>query len=229
MDTQAPITTADGSISAVTAGVIAATREERLYPDDQPQAPAAQQSPPADQRQAKEPPGATPPADQPSTEASAASDYQLQMPEGVQLDQELLTAAVPMLREAGISSDQASKLVPFVSQVQERFHETQLEQFNGVIASWKEQAKTDPEIGGTNLKETSRLAGIALHAGGAAAANHEVRQLLNDSGLGDHPAFLRLFRTMGREIERLRRRSGFGGGEQSRERALYPDDEPKLT
>lgn len=203
----AQATTISPAAQALTAAV---SRDERAYPDDQPKAEAPEQRPPEDKSLS-------------APDAPADSEYQLQMPEGVQLDQELLTAAVPMLREAGISSDQASKLVPFVSQVQQRFHESQLDQFSELRASWAKDARSDREIGGEHWKETSRLAGVALHAGGAASLTHEARQLLDESGLGNHPSMLRLFRTMGAHIERLERQTG-SRDPASREHRAYPDD-----
>jgi len=217
-----PDTSADVAANSVTAAA-APDRSQRLYPDDQP---AASEAPPKQQ--------GAPEAKAPAEEKPAGQEYSLQMPEGIQLDRDLLNAAAPVMREAGISVDQANKLVPLVTQVQERFQQSQLDQLLVVQADWARETKSDPQLGGKNLPETVRLVGRALEAGGAAAKNHEVRELLNESGLGNHPAFVRLFRNLGAEIERLRGKEGNPVRESTREaetrrwqQSVYPNDPAK--
>lgn len=208
------------------------TRADRAYPDDQPK-PDENQAP----RQSQEPPK-TPEQPQPKPDAAqpqekrAGEEYQLQMPEGVQVDQEMLSFAVPVFKELGLTGEQASKLVPLVSQVQDRFNQSQMDAFMIVKRDWVASARTDREIGGGNWKETGRLAGVALDAGGAAAK--DAREVLNESGLGNHPAMIRLFRRMGAEIERLQRQTGDSSrlssvesARRSHQRSVYPNDAPK--
>lgn len=205
----------------------APTREEILYPNDQPQAEAGEPKPPA-----------PPVADKPREDAPQDSkpttdpDYKLQMPDGVELDQDLLTAAVPMLKEAGLSSDQASKLVPLVTQVQERYQQTQLDDFARVKLEWGNETRNDPEIGGKNLTESMRLAAVALNAGGTAGA--EAREILNESGLGNHKVMVRLLRNLGAVIERGNKGSGPMKSVQQQsiehhQKAIYPNDPPRRS
>ena len=72
-----------------------------LYPDDVPDKPAEEKSEPA-------------PAE------PQAIEYQLTSPDGVSIDTDLLSAATPVLRDLGLSNEQASKLVPLASIVQDR-------------------------------------------------------------------------------------------------------------
>jgi hypothetical protein len=126
--------------------------------------------------------------------------YDLQMPEGVQLDREMLSSAMPVFQDAGISRDQAQKLVPLVTQVQQRIYAQQNDEFAAVRLEWAKAAKADTEIGGANFKETGRLVGVALKAGGAGDKTHELRELMNESGLGNHPTVLRVFRKLGSRV-----------------------------
>ncbi len=201
------------------------SRSESAYPDDQPSA-ANTEQPSPEQPQAKDQPNRSAQAEIPDT-----SEYQLRMPDWVRLDAELLTSAVPLLKEAGISSDQAEKLVPFVTQVQERFQQTQLDYFSELRKSWNQEARADHETGGENWNETMRLAGVALRAGGAADMNHETRQVLNESGVGDHPAMIRLFRNIGRRLELMSRQTGISprlsvidAARQAHQKGVYPND-----
>lgn len=188
------------------------SREERVYPDDQPKDRPAE-------------PQERPPQERAETPDKAYDDYRLEMPDGVQIDQDLLVSAVPTLREAGISNEQANKLVPLVTHVQNRLYQSQADHFSKLRSDWAKAAQADDEIGGERWKETGRLAAVALTAGGAGEKMHEARQLLNESGLGNHPAMVRLFRRMGAEIERLQRVAGAGRETRTtRLERAYPDD-----
>lgn len=216
--------------SAATDAAFAAARSERLYPNEQPK---PEGSRPPQTEQAKSPVKVHNDESQQTQPKPADSDFQLQLPEGVQLDQQLLNSAAPVFKELGLSSENASKLVPLVTEVQTRFQQTQLDQFSALTKSWAKEAQADQDMGGQNWKETSRLAGVALQAGGAAASNHEVRQLLDQSGLGNHPAMIRFFRDIGRVVERMkpngssRRLSVIEAARQAHQKAVYPNDPPE--
>jgi hypothetical protein len=192
--------------------------DEVLYPDDQP-APETETS---DQKAEDQ-------TEKPESSADEAEGYDLKMPEGVDLDPELLKEATPTLRELGLSNVQANRLVPLVTKIQDRLLDAQNDNFATLRAVWAREAKGDREIGGEHWKDTIRLSGVALEAGGAKSLKHEARALLEGSGLGNHPTMLRLFRRMGAEIDRLRKQAGVSRGPRpaSREEALYPDDVPK--
>lgn len=164
-------------------------------------------------------------AEKPAAAAEAKSEtqpdaYQLKMPEGVALDRDLLSEATPVLRDLGLSNDQASRLVPLAIRVQERIVDGLADEHSALKADWARATRNDPKIGGRNWKETERLAAIALNSGGAGPGS-EVRELLNETGLGNHPAFVRLFRSLGYQLAAAK---GKGGLQRSRAEILYPDD-----
>lgn len=176
-----------------------------LYPNEVPkEAAPAVVPPPADQSPATEPTEPKP------------GEYQLNMPEGVTVDPDLLTAATPVLRDLGLSDEQASKLVPLAQSVQAQFVSSMTAHHKELRSTWQSEAKADTTIGGDNWKESVRLAGSALNEGGAGPGS-EVRKLLNETGLGDHPAFIRLFRNIGLKL------AGGKAPPQSREQLWYPN------
>ena len=126
-------------------------------------------------------------------------EYQLEMPEGISVDPHLLTAATPVFKELGLTSEQASKFVPLVQQVQQQYLSSMMAEHDEVRTAWKNEARADGTIGGANWNESIRLASNALNVGGAGPGS-EVRKLLNQTGLGDHPAFIRLFRNLGTRL-----------------------------
>jgi hypothetical protein len=178
-----------------------------LYPDDLP----------PEQDDAANPEGAD---DQAKPEA-ASHDYDLTMPDGVALDTALLSTAAPLLRDAGVSRDQAQKLVPIVMQVQERYIRQQYDEFELAKAEWARATSNDPNIGRGNFKETRRLVDVALNAAGAGPKS-EFSQLLAESGLNNHPAVLRVLRFFGQQIEAKGTKARPRG--QSAAERLYPDD-----
>ncbi len=156
---------------------------------------------------------------------------------GVDLDQTLVEKATPLLKDLRLTNDQANKLVGMVPEIQQRTLQALNDDFTATRAGWAKQTREDPEIGGQNLPETISLASRALDKFGAQSAKdskgnetNEFRALLNDSGLGDHPVMLRMFREIGKLVGED---NGLVRGDQnpqtkkSREEILYPDDVPK--
>lgn len=170
-----------------------------LYPNEQP-APA-EDGPPQEQEQ-----------------VAAPESYRLTVPEGMTVDQELLGAATPVLRELGLNDEQASKLAPLAAQVQERTISTLNDEYAALRADWSRQTKADPHLGGERWPETQRMLSVALQAGGA---DSEFRKVMNQSGIGDHPAVIRVFRRLG---EKIAAANGGQAPRQSPSDVLYPND-----
>jgi len=146
----------------------------------------------------------------------------------VEIDSVLLGKADPVLREVGLSNAQANKLAPLVFDIQQRALDLQTAEFDGVKADWAKAAQADPELGGRNWKETEALAARALDTFGAPKGS-PVRQLLDDSGLGNHPEIIRLFREIGKRLTEDGNPPSAPGKPvvKSREEVLYPDDVPQ--
>jgi hypothetical protein len=147
----------------------------------------------------------------------------------VPIDAALLTEATPIFKEAGLTNEQAQKLAPLVLKVQDRLVEQQADDFAAMRAGWAKDARADKEIGGANWKETETLAAKALDTFGA-GKDSEFRKLLNESGFGDHPEMIRMFRNIGEKLgeDPLTPSAQEGKVEKpDRVRTLYPDDLPK--
>lgn len=161
----------------------------------------------------------------------------------VPIDAELLEKATPVLKEIGLTNDQANQvaaLVPEIqSQIEQKLAQTQADSFSAMKADWAKEAQGDKEIGGSKWKETEALAAKALAAFGAPSEIKEVdgknvetnpfRVLLNETGLGNHPVMIRMFRNIGEKLGEGDFVRGEGGGaqKQDRVRTLYPNDKPK--
>jgi hypothetical protein len=147
----------------------------------------------------------------------------------VEIDQALLAEATPVLKELNLTNDQANKVAALVPKVTERMLTRQADEFSALRADWAKEARADKEIGGSNWKETETLAAKALDTFGATEGS-EFRKLLNESGFGDHPEMIRMFRRIGEKLGEDPLTPSASGGKAEkpdRVRTLYPNDLPK--
>lgn len=146
----------------------------------------------------------------------------------VDLDPVLVEKAAPVLKGLNLTNDQANQLVKLVPDIQTRLAEQQNDQFAAMRADWAKSAKADPDIGGKNWTPSLNLAAKALdHLGHPKGS--EFRQLLDETGLGNHPAMVKIFRDVGKMIKEddtLEKGDSTGKPKGDRLVELYPDDVP---
>lgn len=120
---------------------------------------------------------------------AAPEKYEFSAPEGQELDANALAVFEPIAKELGLSQEQAQKLVDIYPQIQQQ----QAEAWSKQVADWGEQVKADKEIGGDKFNASVGAAQRALDQFG----NTELREYLNASGLGNHPALVRFCAKVG--------------------------------
>lgn len=133
-------------------------------------------------------PSAAPAQPQPDTEP----DYKFEMPEGVELDESGVAEFATIAKELKLPADAAKKLVDLEVkrvQAQQQAHAT-------LVESWAESVKADKEIGGDKLNENLAVARKALDQFGSP----ELKDLLNATGLGNHPEVVKLAFKIGKAI-----------------------------
>lgn len=96
-------------------------------------------------------------------------------------------------KELGLTKEQAQKLYKFGT---ERILKTQMEAIKKAGESWVNEVKNDPEIGGAHFEETKANLARVMNKYG----NAEIRQLFNTTQLGSHPAIVKLFNAIGRDL-----------------------------
>lgn len=145
----------------------------------------------------------------------APESYEFKAPEGVQFDDTVIGAFSEVAKELNLPQDQAQKVLDKMAPVMQA---RQLEQFQAARAAWGEAAKTDKEFGGEHLAENLGVAKKALDT----FATPELRTLLDESGLGNHPEVIRMFYRTGKAISEDRFVTGQGGKtNQGDARRLY--------
>lgn len=118
------------------------------------------------------------------SESAVPEEYaEFSMPEGLQVDGELLARANPVFKELGLSQEQAQKLVDLkAAEVLDG-----IEKFHQQRAEWAESCKTDKEIGGEHFHANIGLAQKALNT----YFDPTALEVLKSAGLDNHPDVIR--------------------------------------
>ncbi|MBT9575533.1 MAG: peptidase [Pseudomonas umsongensis] len=123
--------------------------------------------------------------EKPQGAPEAYTDFTL--PEGMEMDAEVLGEFTGLAKELNISQESAQKLIDLQSKIATQ----QAEQYQAAVIKqgeqWKEAVKNDPELGGENYDKSVASAVKVIQAFG----DDGLRDLLNNSGLGNHPALFK--------------------------------------
>ena len=152
-----------------------------------------------------------------ATESVVPEAYDLKMPEGVELDQAAAAEFTAIAKELKLDQAAAQKLADVGAKMAQR----QVEAHAKLVESWAEQVKTDNEIGGDKLAENLGVARKALEAFGTPG----LRDVLNATGLGNHPEVIRAFYKVGKAISEDRFVGGApkGGTADDPAKKLFPN------
>ena len=115
----------------------------------------------------------------------AYEDFKL--PEGMEMDADVLGEFKGLAKELNIPQDKAQKLIDFQTQLASK----QAEQYQAAVTKqaqdWAASIKNDPEVGGENYDKSVESAIKVIQSFGDPA----LTELLNTSGLGNHPALFK--------------------------------------
>lgn len=127
-----------------------------------------------------------------ATEPVVPEAYEFKMPEGVELDTVAADEFTVIAKELKLTQEQAQKVADIGAKQAQRQAEAHAKQ----VEAWTEAVKTDKEIGGDALPENLAIARKALDTFGTP----ELKDILNISGLGNHPAVIKAFYKAGKAI-----------------------------
>ena len=168
----------------------------------------ADDTPPVETPPVETPPVETPPADDtPPPEGTVLTDDKepqgapetyadFTLPDEMDINQPLLDAALPTFKELGLSQIQAQKLIDTYSGQIQADAKASSDSYNQITKDWVDEAKNDKEIGGENFDENVGLAKRAIDKYGTP----KLVEVLNQTGLGNHPEFIRLLTRVGKLI-----------------------------
>ena len=142
------------------------------------------------------------------------------LPEGMDLDETTLADANPLFKEMGLSQAKAQKVVDFYAKQVQAGSAKQADAFNQLMTDWVTSAKNDSEFGGDKFDESVKIAQRSIGTYGTP----ELKQLLEDHGVGNHPEVIRFMLKVGKTLKEDV--PGAAGSaptkEQSRVNILYP-------
>lgn len=127
-----------------------------------------------------------------ATPPVAPESYEFAMPEGVAVDKTAAEEFSAIAKELKLSAADAQK----VADVGAKMAQRQAEAHTKLVESWVEQVKTDKDIGGDKLPENLAIARKAIEAFGTP----ELKDVLNATGFGNHPAVIKAFYNAGKAI-----------------------------
>lgn len=135
-----------------------------------------------------------------------------------QLDSAVLTAFGDVAKELNLTQDAAKAVLDKMTPVMQA---RQAEQIEAARTEWAEQSKADKEFGGEKLQENLGFAKKAMDQ----FATPELKTLLNESGLGNHPEVIRFFVKAGKAISEDKVVTGAQGTatESYNPKRLYPN------
>lgn len=136
----------------------------------------------------------------PGESKDAAVDYKFDVPEGVTLNEGDLKQFTEIAKELKLPQDQASKLVGLaIAREQAR-----AEAFVKQVQTWADEVKADKELG---TDESIATAKKAIDLGPP-----ELKELLNSTGLGNHPVVVRWALSVGKALSEDKFIAGKDGG-----------------
>lgn len=163
--------------------------------NSEPAAPTA----PAAPAPAPEAPAAAAPTEPaaPAPEAPKAPEapetYTFTAPEGQTLDSDFVKAYEAVSREQGLTQGKAQAILDRMSP---QIEKQQLARIESLRKDWESASKADPEFGGEKFVQNIGVAKTALSKFGTPA----LTELLDASGLGNHPEVIRFFHRVGKAV-----------------------------
>lgn len=128
------------------------------------------------------------------TKTSAAPEkYEFKAPEGTEYDSGILDVFAGAAKEADLTQDAAQKLIEKMAPA---IAARQADQVKAIHKEWQDASSADKEFGGEKLSENLGVARKALENFGSP----DLRKLLDETGLGNHPEVIRFMYRAGKAI-----------------------------
>ena len=125
----------------------------------------------------------------------ATVEISLEMPEDALLDADAQTAVIDFATEHKLNNEQAQAIAERDNQALLNQADDLIEGAKQLREDWRKETESDPEIGGSQMSETTGLAkqGLSQVEGGV-----ELAKLLNETGYGNHKSVVKFLRGVGK-------------------------------
>lgn len=136
---------------------------------------------------------AKPEAEVAKPEAVVPEKYEaFKMPEGMELPKDLQERAEPVFKELGLTQDQAQKAAEFLAKERADTLKSNADEYLKYVKELGDLARADKEIGGEKLAENASHANQFIQKFGRGEKGAEVFKVLDETGMGNHPAIISL-------------------------------------
>lgn len=145
-----------------------------------------------------EPQGQQPAAEPAKVEGQpegAPESYQFELPEGYELNPEVTEEFTAYAKELNLPQDKAQAAVGMGVKLIESYQAKQAEAMAQQQTEWRNAVMADKEIGGPALAENLGYAAKVLDTFAP-----DLRGVLDETGLGNHPALVKAFIKIGKAI-----------------------------
>ena len=170
--------------------------------------------------QVTEQPGATTETETGSEATGQPVEYEaFTMPEGMEMDAEVLDEFKPIAKELGLDQAKAQQLVDLGSKIAAKMQQHSIEVWQKQTSEWKDQASADKEYGGKDFDANLGTALAAVEKFGTP----ELKAILDESGFGNHPEVVRFMYRVGKAISSdAQLVTGKPNNSRTMEQVMYP-------
>lgn len=144
----------------------------------------------------------------------AVEAYDIKTPEGFEVDEDIKGEFTTAAKEIGLSQKGVERLVS----IQTKLQENQAARTAAMVKDWDKQTRADKEIGGKDFEANAASAREFL----SQFADEDVNVLLDRTGLGNHPAVVKMFVRAGKAMGEAKVMKGdHGNGKPDAATILY--------
>lgn len=128
-----------------------------------------------------------------TTITKAPDKYELKLSDGSRMSQTQVDEIATYAKARGLSQEQAQELLTREETAVNSWASAQEQQFEQTKQKWVDELKTDKQYGGDKFNRTVELAKRAF----SRFAPESFKELLNSTGLGNHPDLVKTFANIG--------------------------------
>ncbi|MBI3564797.1 MAG: hypothetical protein HY079_06345, partial [Elusimicrobia bacterium] len=166
------------------------------------------------------PEGAEPQKDKPQGAPEKYQDFKL--PEGMKLEAAAMDQFTALAKKMNLSQEAAQEGLDFYTKIVAQDREASIRSFDELKASWLEESK---KAFGSTFESDLAVASKAIERFGPP----DLKKVLNESGLGNHPAILRWAHAVGKSISEDKFVEGAGRETPKSDAELFYGDSMKTT
>ena len=149
---------------------------------------------------------ATAQADLPPNGNPLPEKYDIKVPDGFELNESLMAKYEPVAKELGLDNAKAQKMADLYASIKQDEIASQQAAFDKMQSDYIAQAKQDKEFGGKDFEANLGLANTAI----AKFGGQDFARVLSETGVANHPEFVRFFYRIGKLVSEDTAATGAG-------------------